>query len=391
MSIESKNDQLTSLRGKAAMVGSALAGLGKAPAGRNFMELAGEVCVRAAQSAGVHIHEVDGIFGASMARMLWTVDLAEYLGIDPAYCDGTQLGGSSFESHCMSAALALDAGLCHVALICFSATTRSMRGPWPNLREPDLHQDPYHAEGLSTYAMVAARHMHEFGTSREQLAQVAVAARHWAQLNPLASKREPLSIEDVINSPSVSSPLTVRDCCLISDGAGAIIMMRADRAKHHCKTPAYLLGAGLGLSHTNGSQMPSLTTTAAVQSGRRAYTMAGLKARDIHQLQLYDAFTINVIMFLEDLGFCGKGEGGALVASGMIEPGGQLPVNTNGGGLSCAHPGMYGIFLLIEAFQQLSGEAGERQQSEVETVLCHGNGGQFSSQVTTIWGSEQTL
>ncbi|MGI9263327.1 MAG: thiolase, partial [Gammaproteobacteria bacterium] len=217
MSAHSRNDELKSLRGKTAIVGSAMAGLGKAPAGRNFMELAGEVCVRAAESAGVQLHEVDGIFGASMSRLMWTIDLAEYLGIDPTYCDGTQLGGSSFESHCMSAALALEAGLCNVALICFSATTRSMRGPWPQLREPDLHQDPYRAEGLSTYAMATARHMHEYGTSREQLAEVAVTARRWAQLNPLATKRDPLTIEDVINAPSVSTPLTVRDCCLISD------------------------------------------------------------------------------------------------------------------------------------------------------------------------------
>jgi acetyl-CoA acetyltransferase len=369
------------------MVAAATAGTGVAPAGASFMELAGQATLSALAQIGLSARDVDGVFGCSMSRLLWPIDFAEYMGIRPSFCDGTQIGGASFQAHALSAALALEAGLCSVALIVFGATTRSKRGPWPNLREPDLYLDPYEAEGLHTYAMAAERHMHEFGTTRDQLSAPAVAARQWAQLNPEAFKRDPLTADAVAQSKIIALPLTVADCCLITDGAAAIIMVRADRAQALVKRPAYLLGAGLALDGTNPALRSNLTTTVATQSGRRAYEMAKVAPREVSMLQLYDAFTINVLLFLEDLGFCKKGEGGAFVASGIIAPGGDLPTNTNGGGLSCVHPGMYGSFLLAETFLQISQTAGARQVGAPDLVVCHGNGGNLSAQVTTIWGS----
>src|SRR3990170_6287354 len=189
----------------------------------------------------------------------------------------------------------------------------------------------------------------------------------------------------------ISDPLTVRDCCLVTDGGGAYVLTRTERVRDFPKPPAYLLGVGAAHWHRQISSMPDLTVTAAAESGQRAYEMAGLGPQDVDVVELYDAFTINTLLFLEDLGFCGKGEGGAFVSGGRIAPGGRLPVNTNGGGLSCVHPGMYGIFLLVEAVRQLRGEAGDRQQADVHVALAHGNGGQLSSQITAILGTQDTL
>jgi acetyl-CoA acetyltransferase len=193
---------------------------------------------------------------------------------------------------------------------------------------------------VSAYALAAARHMHAFGTTREHLAHVAVAARQWAKLNPEAFARGDLSIGDCLSARMVASPLGVRDCCLVTDGAAAVVMTRADRARDLAKPPVYLLGGAAEVTHKEIASMPDLTVTGARRSGERAYAQAGVRAGDIDIVQLYDAFTINTILFLEDLGFCAKGEGGPFVASGAIAPGGSLPVNTNGGGLSCVHPGM---------------------------------------------------
>jgi acetyl-CoA acetyltransferase len=233
--------------------------------------------------------------------------------------------------------------------------------------------------------------MHQYGTTRSQLAEVAVAARQWAQRNPVAMKRDPLTIEDVLRAPMVVDPLSALDCCLLSDGGGAVVMVRADRARDAQQAPIHVLGTGTAQSHREIAQMPDLTVTAAVESGTRAYTMAGLTPSEIDVLQLYDAFTITPILFLEDLGFCAKGEGGAFVSGGRIAPGGALPVNTNGGGLSCVHTGMYGIFLVIEAVEQLRGQAGARQVANARTALCHGNGGALASQATLILGTPETV
>jgi acetyl-CoA acetyltransferase len=259
-------------------------------------------------------------------------------------------------------------------------------------REFNAYEAPYRPLlPISAYALAASRHMHEFGTTREQLAEVAVAARKWALMNPVAWEKEPLSIEQVLNARMVSYPFTVRDCCLVTDGGGAIIITSAARAKSLKKKAAYVLGVGESIGHATISNMPNLTVTAAAESGPQAFKMAGLKPADVKMLSLYDAFTITPILFLEDLGFCPKGEGGRFVANGAIAPGGKLAVNTSGGGLSYCHPGMYGLLVLIEAVRQVRGECGQRQVKDCNVSLAHGNGGVLSSECTVLLGSEATL
>ncbi|MBT5483965.1 MAG: thiolase, partial [Gammaproteobacteria bacterium] len=211
------------------------------------------------------------------------------------------------------------------------------------------------------------------------------------QLNPAATMRDPLTIEDVVNARMIVDPLGLLDCCLVSDGGAAMIMVRKDRAKDFPKQPVYMLGVGSRTDHNLISCMPDLTTTAAKESAAAAFAMAGVTPKDIDVVELYDAFTINTILFLEDMGFCEKGEGGSFVSNGNIAPGGSLPVNTNGGGLSCVHPGMYGMFLMIEAVQQLRAECGDRQIKGAKLAACNGNGGFLASQVTAVFGTEETL
>jgi len=302
------------------------------------------------------------------------------------------MGGSSFVSHLFHAAAAMEAGLCEVALIAYGSTQRSDGGRLVSGSETLPYEAQYEPRyPVSMYALAASRHMHQYGTTREQLAGVAVAAREWAKLNPKAFMRDDLSVEDVLNSRMVSSPLSVRDCCLVTDGGGAVIVTGVERARELAKPPVYLLGAGEAHWHRNISQMPDLTVSAAAESGPRAYEMAKLGPGEVKVAMLYDAFTINTVLFLEDLGFCEKGEGGTFVSGGGISPGGDLAVNTNGGGLSYNHPGMYGLLLLVEAARQIRGECGERQVDGANVALVHGNGGVLSSQVTALLGSEETL
>jgi acetyl-CoA acetyltransferase len=302
------------------------------------------------------------------------------------------VGGSSYVGHLLTAAMALHTGQCEVALICYGSNQGSGFGKLKSMAETPLYEAPYEPRyPISSYALAAARHMHQYGTTREDLAYIAVAARQWAQLNPLAHARDPLSIRQVLASRLLSDPLSVLDCCLVTDGGGALVLVRSDRARDFPKPPVYVLGTAAATWHRQIGAMPDLTVTAAAESGPRAFAMAGLGPKDVDVLGLYDAFTINTLLFLEDLGFCAKGEGGAFVRNGRIAPGGELPVNTNGGGLSCCHPGMYGMFLLIEAVQQLRAEAGARQVPNAEIALCHGNGGVLSSQVTALLGTAATV
>ena len=335
---------------------------------------------------------MDGLFSASAYHHLPTLSAGEYLGIRPRYSDATSMGGSSFVSHLFHAAAAIDAGLCEVALITYGSTQRSGGGRLVSGSEADPYEAPFNPRyPVSMYALAASRHMYEYGTTREQLAEVAVAAREWARLNPKGFMRDDLTIRDVLDSRMVSSPLSVRDCCLVTDGGGAVIVTGAERARNLKERPVYVLGAGEAHWHRSISQMPDLTISAAVESGPRAYEMAGMGPEDVDVAMLYDAFTINTVLFLEDLGFCEKGEGGAFVAGGKISPGGELAVNTNGGGLSYSHPGMYGLLLIVEAVRQLRGECGDRQVQSANVALVHGNGGVLSSQVTAVLGSESTL
>jgi acetyl-CoA acetyltransferase len=381
-----------SLRGKVAVVGVAESDLGEVEPEFTPLDLIGQATLRALEDAGLDKSDVDGLFSASAYYHMPTLSVGEYLGIRPRYSDATSMGGSSFVSHLFHAAAAIDVGLCEVAFITYGSTQRSGGGRLVSGSETLPYEAPYNARyPVSMYALAASRHMYQYGTTREQLAEVAVAAREWAKLNPKAFIREDLSINDVLSSRMVFFLLSVLDCCLVTDGGGAVVVMSPERAEALSKPPVYLLGAGEAHWHRNISQMPDLTVTAAAESGPRAYRMAGIGPGDVDVALLYDAFTINTVLFLEDLGFCRKGEGGAFVEGGRIAPSGGLAVNTSGGGLSYNHPGMYGLLLIVEAVRQLRGECGERQIDAAEVALVHGNGGVLSSQVTAILGSESAL
>jgi acetyl-CoA acetyltransferase len=388
---------LKELRGSAAIAGVATFGCGETP-GFTDMELLARSARAAVADAGLKMSDIDGLCTASASAAMWAMPVVEYLGLNPRYIDGTMLGGSSFIAHLLPAMQAIRSGQCSAVLVCYGSAQRSAafgRKEIGNARkflDPQPYEHPYEpAMPVGAYALAASRHMHEFGTTREQLADVAVAARAWARLNPEAFMRDPLTREDVLASRMISDPLSVRDCCLVTDGGGAYVLVSAERAKSLPKKPVYVLGNATAVWNRQISSMHDLTVTAASQSGREAFAMAGLAPKDMDVVALYDAFTINTILFLEDLGFCPKGEGGRFVADGAIAPGGKLAVNTNGGGLSCVHPGMYGIFALIEAVRQLRGDCGERQVKGATTAIAHGNGGMLSSQATAILGTADAL
>lgn len=378
-------------RGRAAIVSAATFGMGES-AGLSSMDLAVSGCLRALDAAGLAPKDVDGLFIGLPDDFLSGLTLAEYLGISPRVTDNNRTGGSAFLTHAMWAALALEAGQCDVALIAYGSNQRTAAGGLVSAMRPSAYDAPYQLpRPVGAYALATSRYMHEYGLRREQLGAVAIAARQWAQLNPDAFMRDPLTMNDYLRARMVADPLSVRDCCLVTDGAAAVVMVRADRAKDLARRPVYLLGAAAATQHRDIASMPDFTVTAAALSGPRALAQAGVTPAQIDVVELYDAFTINTILFLEDLGFCKKGEGGAFVEDGRIAPGGSLPVNTNGGGLSCVHPGMYGLFTMVEATQQLMGVTGDRQVPGASLALAHGNGGELSSQATLVLGTEETL
>jgi acetyl-CoA acetyltransferase len=379
-------------RGGAAIVGVAESDLGAVAELMSPIDLMAQGIQRALADCGLTLPEVDGLFCATTQARTSAMSLVEYLGLPNAYTDSTIVGGSSFEIHVAHALAAITTGQCSVAVIAYGSTQRTVGRRAASVREYNPYETPFKPFlPASAYALAASRHMHQFGTTREQLAEVAVAARQWALLNPAAWEKKPLTVAEVISAHPISDPFTVRDCCLVTDGGGAVIMTSVERAKTLKKPPIYVLGCGQSITHATISFMPDLTVTGAVESGRQAYAMAGMRAKDIDVVELYDAFTLNPILFLEDLGFCAKGEGGPFISGGRIAPGGALPVNTNGGGLSYCHPGMYGLFLLIEAVRQLRGEGGQRQVAGCETAIVHGNGGVLSAQSTVILGTQATL
>jgi len=379
-------------RAGAAIVGVAESDLGIVAPGVSPLDLMGQAIMRALEDAGLSLGEVDGIFSAASQLRMPTLSLCEYLGIAPRYFDSSFIGGASFHSLVAHAALALEAGLCNVAVIAYGSTQRSARGKFAPQRDMNEYDSPYAPRlPITGYAMAAARHMHLHGTTRSDLADVALAARAWAQLNPRAFDRRPLTREDVLGAPMVSSPLGAKDCCLVTDGGAAIVMVRADRAGAGRKAPVYILGSGEAQQHHSISQMPDLTVTGAAISGAQAYAMAGLGPADMDLAQVYDAFTITTLLFLEDLGFCPKGEGGRFVQDGAIARGGRLAVNTSGGGLSYCHPGMFGLFTLVEATRQLRGECDARQVRGARTAITHGNGGVLAGQATIILGTADTI
>jgi len=389
-------------RGKVAIVGAIDAVSPTGVLGVSERELEVQMIKGALDNAGLKVSDVDGLFGTGM--IMPTLEMAEHLGIVPRYTDSSMTGGSSFEVHVQHAALAIAAGMCEVAVIFFAATPRargkglgmaSMMGAMdPKNPMPMLEWEiPYgNLMPAGAYALAASRHMAQYGTTSEQLAQISVSTREWASRNPNARYQDPITIADVLSSPMVATPLHRLDCCLVTDGAGAVVMTSAERAKDLKQKPVYVLGAGT--AHDHGmmiSQMPDICTTPGVISGADAFEMAGISPKDVDILETYDSFTITVALALEDLGFCEKGEAGAFVADGKLGPGGSLPTNTNGGGLSYTHPGMYGMFLLVEAARQLSGQAIGHQLEDLNIAVAHGCGGVLSCTSTLVLGTEDTL
>jgi acetyl-CoA acetyltransferase len=350
---------------------------------------------RALDDCGAEKSSIDGYMTAGAHDE--AVMMAEYLGITPRYIDSTMTGGSSFEVLCQHAVAAIEQDMCGVVLITYGSAmlsqqgrslgTRLLAGP-KRVAGPGQFESPYGNTLVGAYAMAAQLHMHRFGTTPEQLAEVAVAARRHAAFNPHAMYSDPITVEDVLSSRMIASPLHLLDCCVISDGGGALIITTAERARDLARPPAYVLAATAAQTHWNISQMPDFTTTAAAISGPEAFARAQVSPEDIDTVQLYDSFTITVLLLLEDLGFCAKGEGGAFVEGGRLAPGGTLPANTDGGGLSACHPGMRGIFLLVEAVRQLRGDAGEAQVPDCSTALACGSGGWLSCMGTVILSTE---
>lgn len=330
------------LRGHTAIVGVAESDLGEVGPGVTALDLAEQAAGRALDDAGLSIADVDGLFTHSAFFPMPSVVLGERLGVRPRHSDSTATGGSSFLAHVRHAAAAIETGMCEVALIVYGSNQRSASGGLVSSGQNAIpsYEVPFGPRlPVSAYALAAARHMHEFGTSREQLAEVAVAARRWAQLNPVAFEQGDLTIDDVLGARTVSSPLTVRDCCLVTDGGGAVVITTSERARDLPRPPVFYLGGAEAHSHMSISQMPDLTRTAAAESGARAFDLAGLSPADVDVVQLYDAFTINVLLFLEDLGFCAKGEGGDFVSNGGIAPAATCPSTPTAAGCRTVIPG----------------------------------------------------
>lgn len=384
------------LRGKSALVGVADDVSPSGELDRTGRALEAAMVHLALDDAGLAIGEVDGLCYAGPPA-----GMAEYLGIHPRFLEGTAVGGSSFEIHVEHAAAAIAAGLCEVVVGVYAATPRSDRkrpggdrgySGWPGPNPSAEWEWPYGLRNpMGSYALSASRHLATYGTTSEQLAQIAVDTRRWAALNPRARYRDPITVEDVLASPMQASPLHLLDCCLVTDGAGAFVLTSAERAADLRRKPVYVLGAATCGDHSMITEMPDLTTTAGSVSGPAAFAMAGIRPPDVDLLMGYDSFTITALLHLEDLGFCAKGEGGAFVEDGKLGPGGSLPMNTNGGGLSYTHPGQYGMFLLVEAVRQLRGECGERQVEGAQVAVAHGSGGVLSTMATVVLGTQSTL
>lgn len=343
----------------------------------------------ALDEAGLTLPDVDAVFTNYMGEE-GSVQLGEYLGIQPRYAESSDMGGASFEFFVHHAMLALATGRCDVALIAYASRQRSRRNRKRATERLDgsiaaQFEAPFGIHfPIGHYALSASRHMHQYGTKPEHLAEVAVAARAWAALNPKAWVRDPLTIEDVMASPLLADPLRKLDCCLVTDGGGAVVMVRGDRARDTRRTAIRVIGAGESHVQWHISQCPDLTVTPGRVSGREAFAMAGITPADVDVFQPYDNFTHGVLLYLEDLGFCAKGEAGEFVADGRLRPGGALPSMTSGGGLSYCHPGALGILLLVESVRQLRGEAGARQVPQAQIAVAHGTGGLAFSTASTV-------
>lgn len=347
---------------------------------------------RAVADAGLSPADVDG-FGSTGLGALPPIDVAEYLGLRPRWLDSTSVGGSAWEVMAGHAADAIAEGRADVVVLAYGSTARSdlrrklrpANLDWGS-RGPQQWEVPYGHTLISKYAMAARRHMHDYGTTIEQLAQIAVDARANAGLNPEAQFRGPITVDEVLSGPMIADPFTKLQCCIRSDGGAAAVLVAEDRVADLPKPPVWVLGAAEHASHVSMSQWPDFTTGPAAVSGPLAFERAGLTPADVDVCQLYDAFTYMLLITLEDLGFCAKGEGGAYVEGGRLRADGALPTNTDGGGLSACHPGQRGLYLIVEAVRQLRGEAGERQVPDARVACVNGTGGWFCSSGTMLLG-----
>jgi acetyl-CoA acetyltransferase len=374
-----------------AIVGAALSDCGRVDDKTEY-ELHFQGVSRALADAGLSKADVD-CFMSCGSGTLPPVDVAEYLGLQPRWVDSTMVGGSSWEVLAEHAVAAIRSGFVDVAVLSYASTTRAdlkRRLRSANLgfsrRGPAQFDAPWGLSLIAKYAMVARRHMYQYGTTIEQLAEIAVSARHNATLNPDAYYRRPITIADVLAAPMMSDPFTKLHCCIRSDGGGAVVLTCADRARDCARTPVWILGTGEATSHVTMSEWADFTESPCVRSGRDAFGRAGVTPADIDVCELYDSFTSTVLLTLEGLGFAPKGEGGVFVEGGTLRVGGALPTNTDGGGLSACHPGMRGMFLLVEATRQLRAECGARQVPNARLACVNGTGGWFSSASTTILG-----
>jgi acetyl-CoA acetyltransferase len=384
---------------KVCVVGVGLADGPKTP-NLNGLMLEAQAFTRAVTDAGINKSEVGGIASAGYGGM-HEVMLAEYLGIQPHWLESTSCGGSSFEFHALHAYRAIQAGDVDTVAIVYgnnqlSASGRTLgtggggrgRGGAMAVPHPMAYEFPTGLTLVGAYAMAAQRHMHEYGTTPEQLASIAVQMREHAQRNPDAMYRDPITVDDVLSSKLVADPLHKLDCCVISDGGCAIVLTTEERARELPHRPVYVRGAAAGMTHHSIQGMPDLTRASGAFTGPKAFTEAGISPSDLDTFQMYDSFTYTVLVCLEDLGFAPKGEGGAFVADGNLRLDGELPTNTDGGGLSNTHPGMRGLFLLCEATRQLRGEAGDSQVEGAEIAVAHGSGGWLSTMGTVVLGTD---
>ena len=358
----------------------------KAP-DKSVAQLHAEVMNGALADAGLSKKDVDAYFCAGDAPGLGPLSMVDYLGLKVRHVDSTETGGSSYIMHVGHAAAAIAAGHCNVALITLAGRPRSegSSGTQPRnygANAPDAaFEAPYGAATVNMYAMVAMRHMHEFGTTSEQLAWIKVAASHHAQHNPHAMLRDAVTVKDVLDSPMIADPLHRLDCCVVSDGGGALIVTRPEIAKSLKKPIVNVLGTGAAVKGQDGGRI-DLTYSATAWSAAAAFAEAKVKPADIQYVSIYDSFTITVLMQLEDLGFCKKGDGGRFVADGnLISGSGKLPFNTDGGGLCNNHPANRGgMTKVIEAVRQLRGEAHPAVQvKNCGLALANGTGGQLGS------------
>ncbi|MDI3386497.1 acetyl-CoA acetyltransferase [Streptomyces sp. B-S-A8] len=381
---------------KVAVAGVALSDCGKVDDATPYA-LHAQAARRALADSGLDRSVIDGFASAGLGTLA-PVEVAEYLGLRPTWVDSTSVGGSTWEVMAAHAAEAIAAGHARAVLLVYGSTARAdikAKRRTSNLsfgaRGPLQFEVPYGHTLIAKYAMAARRHMHEYGTTIEQLAEVAVQARANAAHNPEAMFREPVTVDEVLAGPVIADPFTKLHCCIRSDGGAAVLLVAEDLLPDCAKSPVWVLGSGEHVSHTTMSEWDDFTVSPAAVSGRLAFERAGVRPDEIDLAEIYDAFTYMTLVTLEDLGFCAKGEGGAFVEKGRLTRDGELPVNTDGGGLSAQHPGMRGLFLLVEAVRQLRGEAGAGQVHKPdgrlpELAVASGTGGWFCSSGTVVLG-----